>query len=289
MKYNTLIDSQYVFLTPMVFLFIIHLRKAGRHARPVQACTAMLTFILCFPCALQLLEDHPSILKLMFTSEGARRLLIAPFNETSFKSDAANKQLLAVFKAFVAENLAIVNEQRHHLCLVYLGAANSALAQRPALLHGDIPGQTSEPLFSSTLTSIDMRHAIKETPIDSPALSTSDSLSSLREALGNFLARVAELPLLPGEAAKLVRSWGTMGFLSGTQAANMVHPALDLAFTMSYTLLGSQVSGCQTSTTNYTPASVLPEMSWEQLCTEFLEAVYQSGVLRRWRVDTKNH
>lgn len=214
------------------------------------------------------------------TSEGARRLLIAPFDEAAFKGNLLNNHMLRVFQDFVAQDSVFTNTHKHRLAVGYLNALDSALQQRRVPQHGTIPGQSSVTEMKNILDSLDVGRAFREVPVDGSAcdLLTPESLGTLREALGRVLAQVVNLPLLPREAAQLLQCWCGMGFLAGSQVFNITHPALDVSFQLVNSLLwGPATAGNESFVADHTPALPVEAASWEQSCMEFLEAVYEAG------------
>lgn len=210
-------------------------------------------------------------------------LLACPFHEAVEKGDCFKKHLQRVLVSFVAEDRALSNAHKHHLTFVYMEAVDKVLQHRRSPQHGVRLGEGSVPGLLEILTSIDLSHAVKNIPSGGLASDINfgpESFQRLHTSFSRVLVQTVNLPLLPGEAAKLVRCWTSIVHKDDrTTAMNTAHSSAVLSSHMAYTLMGNSATSTSSSAfvADGTPSLPILVPSWEQSAVECIEAIFDSG------------
>lgn len=223
-------------------------------------------------CNLQLLNQYPSVYKEFQNIPRVCMLLLAPFEEAGLRIDVVIDDMNLFFSGAQLRGVSKPTEM-DRLSNQHVKLVSAALHKQPFPQHGDLPGQTSVQLITSTL-----KNRVKALSLNPN--STLDWFSQVAADSGqtgqwhtNFTKLGAEalnVQLLPGEAAQLVYSWTRIPLLA-EEWSYKIHPIYDISLAMGHSLFtnGAVEADCHS----------LVDVSELRSFVEYVEALYRAGVL----------
>lgn len=240
-----------------------------------------------FLVSTQLLEFHPTITQLLALTKCVTNLLYAPFFEAAQRVNVIVAHLRAVNLHLTEQGITskAVTDPFWMLQMELIRQELQLLGPMPQ--HGSSPGYGSEHLLTDIINKKDTRAAAFTTLDIGSSLQASEipGQGTFSDNIMELQKRLINMPVNPGEAARLVRCWAQLPEGQGEESEGMIHPLYDLCRLMDITMTvqshvfyGTATATSATVLEGASPAAS-SRVGSKQSDMELLEALCMTGML----------